>query len=47
MDKEKAEMFALSKSEQGKNGMTVLRLGYVYHIIEELTKAQEKKEDDE
>jgi hypothetical protein len=36
MNKEDAIGFILSKSESGKDGMTVVRLGYVYSLIDKL-----------
>lgn len=36
MSREDAMSFVLSKSEPGKDGMTVVKLGYVYSLIDKL-----------
>lgn len=34
---------ALSKAEEGKDGMSVVRLGYVYSIIKDMQKTIDKQ----
>jgi len=47
MDKEDAMYFVLSKSEQGKDGMTVVKLGYVYSLINKLFEEKTDKKQEE